>query len=442
MTTIGLIATDQLLEIVLQPRVASGDHNSVTLHVDFDSEWDGYGKSAVFYTAKNKQNAYEAVLVDGECVVPHEVLTEDGILYIGVRGVNAENAVKTSSLIKYRIVEGAPAGEGTTVEPTPDVYQQLMAAYGKTATSAEVANARVSALVASHSTGGAEVYRIDIDSDTKSYIKIESNGVVATAFINDYRPFNAREERMYTIPGRFAAHSIPHYEDIDNFTVSVSPGYGQPIDAAGIFARNNSDDDDAILMSTFTYNLDIIPIPAELADIRVGADGTTYETAGDVVRNHEEAINALQDKVTGFAGTADHIVAQGKKNGWDYRIWASGTAECWRTATATVKTTDWKDSGMMSFPLLSNFGLFWTKEMVSGKDIRFDYPFTFDSRPTETACLTNGTVWFPLSLIATTNKQLNRTDSYRICTYKQPDQDIEVTLSFHVIGKCTSASAD
>lgn len=132
MTRISLVATDQLLSVALQPKVASGDQNSVELHVDFDSEWDGYGRSAVFYTSDN-DTVFESPLTDGNCVIPHEVLANPGILYIGVRGVNSSNnAVKTSSLVKYKIAEGAPAGDGTTVEPTADVYQQILTAYGKT----------------------------------------------------------------------------------------------------------------------------------------------------------------------------------------------------------------------------------------------------------------------------------------------------------------------
>lgn len=128
MTTISLVATDQLLSVALQPKVASGDQNSVELHVDFDSEWDGYGKSAVFFTSENN-TVYEMVLTNGNCVIPHEVLAKPCDLYIGVRGVNSgNNAVKTSSLVKYKIIKGAPAGDGATVEPTADVYQQLLTA--------------------------------------------------------------------------------------------------------------------------------------------------------------------------------------------------------------------------------------------------------------------------------------------------------------------------
>lgn len=132
MTTISLVANDQLLSVALNPKLASGDVNSVILHVDFSTEWDGYARSAVFFTSNN-ETPYEKVMTNGECTIQAEVLAESGILFIGVRGVNSDNAsVKTSSLVKYKISDGAPAGKGTEVEPTADVYQQLLTAYGKT----------------------------------------------------------------------------------------------------------------------------------------------------------------------------------------------------------------------------------------------------------------------------------------------------------------------
>ncbi len=132
MTKIYLVASDQTLTATQQPKVAAGNKKSVTLHVDFSSHWNGYGKSAVFYTEKSK-TPYECPLSDGECNVPVEVLANPGMVFIGVRGVNSDdNSVKVAALVRYKIVDGAPEGEGTTVEPTPNVYQQLLTAYGKT----------------------------------------------------------------------------------------------------------------------------------------------------------------------------------------------------------------------------------------------------------------------------------------------------------------------
>ena len=131
MTTISLIATDQQLAISANPVIASGDVDSVQLHIDFDSAWSGYSKNAVFFTEED-DTVYEKVLnLENECIVPHEVLSEFGVLYIGVRGVkNAQ--VKTSTLVKFQIKEGSPSGNGTHVDPTPDMYQQILTAYGET----------------------------------------------------------------------------------------------------------------------------------------------------------------------------------------------------------------------------------------------------------------------------------------------------------------------
>lgn len=48
-------------------------------------------------------------------------------MYIGIRAVDGEGGVKTSTVLKYRIEDGAPVGTATAEGPTPDVYQQLIA---------------------------------------------------------------------------------------------------------------------------------------------------------------------------------------------------------------------------------------------------------------------------------------------------------------------------
>lgn len=127
MTKIDLLLADQILTVVQQPMVASGDQNSVQIQVEFDSHWKDYTKSAVFFTASDP-TVYEVDLTDNTCIIPWEVLATDGILYIGVRGVNTDhNKVKTSTLVSYKIVKGAPGGTGTTVDPTSDAYAKIIA---------------------------------------------------------------------------------------------------------------------------------------------------------------------------------------------------------------------------------------------------------------------------------------------------------------------------
>lgn len=79
MTTIGLSANDQLLAVTLSPKVASGQQNTVDIHVEFSDDWDGFVKSAVFFTSNDTNTIFEKVLTNGECVIPAEVMSKDDI---------------------------------------------------------------------------------------------------------------------------------------------------------------------------------------------------------------------------------------------------------------------------------------------------------------------------------------------------------------------------
>lgn len=126
MTVIRLFADDQKLSVAVAPKIASGDRNSVQIQVSFSGNWSNYEKSAVFYTSWDK-TVYEVMLSDNKCLIPHEVLSMNGDLFIGIRGVDTNGgAVKTTTVLKYRIEKGAPMGDASSVEPTPDVYQQIL----------------------------------------------------------------------------------------------------------------------------------------------------------------------------------------------------------------------------------------------------------------------------------------------------------------------------
>ena len=170
MTTIHIVTNDQVLSATVLPKVACNNQNTVRLEVDFDSKWDGYARTAVFYTSKNP-TVYEKVLSsDDICIVPPEVLIEDCHLFIGVKGVNGSN-VKMSTVLKYKIEVGTPMV--VISDPTDDVYHQLLDAYKKTNNLVSVERARINNIVAleqGSTTGDAELTDLRIDIDGRIHV--------------------------------------------------------------------------------------------------------------------------------------------------------------------------------------------------------------------------------------------------------------------------------
>lgn len=166
MTVINLMAADQLLTATQAPPIAAGDIDTVQIQVDFDELWTAFAKSAVFHTNK-KPEVYEMLLDEGGCcTVPAEVLAEECNLFIGVRGVDGAR-IKTTTLVKYKINTGAPCGNTTTIEPTPDMYQQMLTACGDAMESASEAKA---AAAAAEAAAAEEVDKIIGDYILKSDI--------------------------------------------------------------------------------------------------------------------------------------------------------------------------------------------------------------------------------------------------------------------------------
>lgn len=224
MTTIGLVANDQLLAVTLNPKVSSGNQKTVTVHIDFSDEWDGFGKSAVFFTSIDTNTVYEKVITNGECVVPAEVLKQPGNLYIGVRGVNSDiNGIKTTSLVKYKVVEGSPSGTGTEIEPTADVYQQLMTAVNKAITLIENLKKDVNTLTSQTVLKEKEITKQD-------FITQENFDV----YSDEQRIFVRKVGRQVTLDGairlikEFASPTVSTMDGINVFSI---PNEFRPIQA-------------------------------------------------------------------------------------------------------------------------------------------------------------------------------------------------------------------
>ena len=161
MTTIYAKTSDQVLISTVMPRVASNNQNTVRFHVDFDTPWEGYVKSAVFHTSIDP-TPYEVLFSsDGNCLIPAEVLVDEAALYIGVRGVKiASGEVKSSTELKYKVLPGTPS---TVIsDPSPNVYQQLLKENA-------MLKSRLSELEAGGTVDGSEVIGIRTGADGVTY---------------------------------------------------------------------------------------------------------------------------------------------------------------------------------------------------------------------------------------------------------------------------------
>ena len=167
-TNIQIQCIDQTLMITNEPIVASGGVNEDTVTFDFCPLWDGLVKTAVFFADRKPEDIYEVVLSEDSCVIPHEVLSDEGVLNIGVRGMSDDVVIRTTHIVKYKIVKGAPRGTNTSEEPTPDAYQQMLIL---------TANAEQSAAEAKESAENAE----NLVSDAEEAAKNAANAAQTAA---------------------------------------------------------------------------------------------------------------------------------------------------------------------------------------------------------------------------------------------------------------------
>ncbi len=276
---------DQTLQLSSLPLIASGSRDVLQIRCEFDSSWTGYGKTGVFYRAGGP--VYHAVFTSGLVTVPAEVLAEKGHFYFGIFG-EADNT-RTTEAVRLNVAQGAiTEATGEVSEPTPDIYQQLLRAYGAT-------EARVDALVAMKSAGGVTNYTL---SDEYISGTIKSNG--ASALID----FTISQMSLVGGGHHYSDYCIiPALAPLGPVELRASnPDINVTMEAPGtegwarLLIENVGNTmltiDETVFVSAY-YPLASVSI-AELGDIRVGYNGARYATAGEAVRNQVEQLgNAI-----------------------------------------------------------------------------------------------------------------------------------------------------
>lgn len=122
MSTIALKCQDQALTFEHTPLIASGGKEENFVKFNFCQLWDGFAKTAFFWT---KDNAVTHATLDADdtCQIPAAITAQDGTIYFGVVGVNTEEEQRCTFAVPYWIGEGVT---NPSVEVV-DFYTHLLA---------------------------------------------------------------------------------------------------------------------------------------------------------------------------------------------------------------------------------------------------------------------------------------------------------------------------
>lgn len=123
-TLINAECTDQILQITRNPPIASGGVEEDVIEFSFCPLWDGFEKVAVFYRSERK--VYHVQIADNRCTVPKEVLRSPGYFYVGVFGTK-DGVTRTTNVLSYRVEAGAITEGVKPPEPTPLIYESILA---------------------------------------------------------------------------------------------------------------------------------------------------------------------------------------------------------------------------------------------------------------------------------------------------------------------------
>ena len=288
MTVIYAATEDQALIATVLPRLSQSNINSVRLHVAFDSSWDAYpAKSAVFTTSESVRPYQVAMSVEGDCLIPAEVLAEECKLYIVVEGANSSTgATKASTRLTIKVQGGHPAV--VISDPAPSVYKQLL-------TENAMLRSRMSELEAAGTVEGSEVIGIRTGADGKTYATAGDavRAQITSRVSNQPQPDRMVSGAYINVTGSVVSNAAYSY-----ISVSVIPGstiaYQYAVDSDVL--RLAFYDIDGVMIETHpcTEAIQYINVPATAYTLKATYKDESYLALVHDVGDITAAIDAVR----------------------------------------------------------------------------------------------------------------------------------------------------
>ena len=271
-TTFNAHIADQVLQLSNVPRIASGSKNALVISCTFCGKWEGCENVAVF--VREGVGVFHVLVEDGLVTVPHEVLANEGYFEMGFLGV--DDLTRTTELVRVPVAKGANAPATAVPDPTPSLYEQLLASFGQA--------------IAMKSPTGSTVYNftdtrlpkgIIASNGAAAYVSFTLRGMTVELADVDYY------ETGYIIPPAFTPLVLATLTDINelnNVRVVFDPEHANEEGWLKIEVSKNDGKTPMNLEAFYGfYDLASVSIE-ELANARIGYDGTEYPTAGDAIR--------------------------------------------------------------------------------------------------------------------------------------------------------------
>lgn len=179
--------TGQRIELTEPVMLVAGTVNVYTVSFSFDSAWDGFQRTAVFYSRDNTTSiTREQLLEDDACRVPWEVLLPGAYLNVGVYGTKDGSRLPTIWTDRRMYINPGAGPTQEAADPSPTLVEQLLGRMGdlsalKTQDKSSLV-AAINEIFASGGGGGASVTDAAINEDGHLIITLSTGKTIDAGY--------------------------------------------------------------------------------------------------------------------------------------------------------------------------------------------------------------------------------------------------------------------